>query len=393
MKKTLSFGTLSVILLAIFFACQDHSVNPDNPGGTTGPGSSTGTTGPGGSSGVSVAASLTVTAIMSTTTSANTNCVGTGLARVVCLAQAFENTLDPTQLTTVQLPYTLANAQKWSNLPAGLSARYGIALGSLNTTQLTAFRDLMLAVLALNPTNEGYDEMIGNLVADNYLAVNGGGTTYGAGNFYLSILGTPSTTGLWELLFTGHHYTQPYTFNGPQGSGYTPAFRGVEPTGSVSNTANGRTYEPMEQERLAFAAMLTGLSSNEQTTAKLSSTFSDLVLGPGQDWKFPTTKVGLRVGGLSQDKRELVLNAIKLYVNDLDATTAATVLAKYTSELADTYIAYSGNTSVTVQNDYIRIDGPSVWIEFSYQGGVIIRNTPHPHSVWRDRTTDYGGTK
>lgn len=237
----------------------------------------------------------------------------------------------------------------------------------------------------------------GNLVADNYLYYAGGGTTYGAGNFYVSILGTPSTSGLWELLFTGHHYTQPYTFNGPAGTGSTPAFRGVEPTAVVSNTATGQTYQPMEQERLAFAAMLTGLNSTEQTTAKLSSTFSDVLLGPGKDGQFPTTKVGLRVGDVATARQAtvqaLVLNALKLYVNDLDATTAATLLTKYTAELADTYIAYSGNPGVTAQNDYIRVDGPSVWIEFSYQGGVVIQGTPHPHSVWRDRTTDYGGTK
>ena len=302
-------------------------------------------------------------------------------------------TLSPAQSTTVLLPYTLANAQRWSNLPAGLSSRYGIALGSLNATQLAAFRDLMLAVLAQSVPNEGYSELLGNLVADNVLYYAGGGTTYGAGNFYVSILGTPSTTGQWELLFTGHHYTQPYTFNGSAGSGYTPAFRGVEPTAPVSNTANGQTYQPMEQERLTFAAMLTGLSATEQTTAKLSATFTDLVLAPGKDWQFPTTKQGLRVGSLSADKQALVLKAIKLYVNDLEPTIAATVLAKYSSELADTYIAYSGNTSVTAENDYIRIDGPSVWIEFSYQGGIIIKTTPHPHSVWRDRFTDYGGTK
>jgi hypothetical protein len=312
---------------------------------------------------------------------------------VVCLTNAFLATLDATKKTSAQLTYTLANAQKWSNLPAGLSARYGVNLASLSATQLGAFRDMMLAVLALNVRNEGYDELFGNLVADNYLYSAGGGTTYGAGNFYVSILGTPSTSGLWEILFTGHHYTQPYTFNATAGSGYTPAFRGVEPTAVVSNTATNQTYQPMEQERLAFAALLTGLSTSEQTTAKLSGTYSDLVLGPGQDWKFPATKVGLRVGNLDATKQALVLNAIKLYVNDLDATTAATVLAKYTAELADTYIAYSGTTGVTAQNDYIRIDGPNVWIEFSYQGGVIIQGTPHPHSVWRDHTTDYGGTK
>ena len=40
----------------------------------------------------------------------------------------------------------------------------------------------------------------------------------------------------------------------------------------------------------------------------------------------------------------------------------------------------------------MRIDGPSIWIEYASQGGVIVRNATHPHSVWRDRTGDYGGT-
>ena len=331
-----------------------------------------------------------ITGALAATATANTSCAtATGVAKVVCLTEAFKATLTSSQLAATQLAYSKANAQKWSNLPAGLSARIGIRLDALNATQLAAFRDLMVAVLAVNVKEEGYDEMLGNLVADDYLATIGGGSDYGAGNFYLSILGTPSTTGLWEILFTGHHYTQPYTFNGGQFTGVTPAFRGVEPAAAV--TANSRTYQPIEQERVAFAAILTGLSSTEQATAKLSSTFSDLVLGPGKDGQFPTTKVGLQVGTLSAANQALVLNAIKLYVNDLDATTAATVLAKYTAELANTYIAYSGTTAVASQNDYIRIDGPSVWIEFSYQGGVIIKNTPHPHSVWRDHTTDYGG--
>ncbi len=407
MKQTLLLATLFISLLVGFFACQDHTQTPVTPGGPTGPGSGTatgpgsGTGGPGGpgsSSGVAIANSLTVTAIMSSTTSTNTSCASlTGVAKVVCLTQSFIATLTPAQSSSAVLPYTLTNAQRWSNLPAGLSSRFGVNLASLNATQLGAFRNLMVTVLALNTANEGYDQMLGSLVADNYLFYAGGGTTYGAGNFYLSILGTPSTTSTWELLFTGHHYTQPYTFNGPAGSGYTPAFRAIEPTTPVSNTVNGQVtnqiFQPMEQERLAFAALLTSLSSTEQTTARLSTTFSDVLLGPNANWQFPTTKVGIRVGTLSAEKQALVLNAIRLYVNDLDPTTAATVLAKYTNELADTYLAFTGNTSVTATNDYIRLDGPNLWIEFSYQGGVIIRNAPHPHSVWRDRTTDYGGTR
>jgi hypothetical protein len=402
--KTMIKKIISTTLLGLgIIACVDHTIpnNPGGPGGTTGPGSNTGPTGPGSNTGgpggntgasTDVASSLTVTAIMSTSANTNTSCSSlNGVARLVCLTEAFKATLNPAQLTSVQLVYSKANVQKWSNLPASLSSRFGISLASLNTNQLAAFRNVMMALLALNRANEGYDELLGNLVADNFLAVNGGGTTYGAGNFYVSILGTPSNTGLWSILFTGHHYTQPYTFNGGQVTGVTPAFRAVEPGSPVSNTATGITYQPTEQERLAFAAMLAGLSSTELTAARLSSTFSDLVVGPGKDGQFPTTKVGIRVGDLSSAKQALVLDVIRLYVNDLEPQMAAAILARYTAELPNTYIAYAGNSSVSVQNDYVRIDGPSVWIELSYQGGIVIRNTPHPHSIWRDRTSDYGG--
>ncbi len=377
---TLTFaisGTPSGAGTATFpFTFGGQSCNLALTVGATGSGTTTGST--------------TITGALSATASSDATCSATtGLARVVCLAEAFKATLSSSQQSAMQFTYSKTNAQKWSNLPASLSARIGITLGSLSAAQLAAFRNLMIAVLAINTTEEGYDEMLGNLVADDYLNTIGGGAGYGAGNFYLSFLGTPSTTGLWSILFTGHHYTQPYTFNAGQVTGVTPAFRGVEPGTAVS--ANGRTYQPFEQERLTFASMLTGLSSSQQTTAKLSSTFSDLVLGPGKDNQFPATKVGLKVSTLSAAQQTLVLNAIKLYVNDLDAATATPILAKYTAELADTYIAYSGTTAVASQNDYVRIDGPSVWIEFSYQGGVIVRSAPHPHSVWRDHTGDYGG--
>jgi hypothetical protein len=118
---------------------------------------------------------------------------------------------------------------------------------------------------------------------------------------------------------------------------------------------------------------------------------NDIQLGPGKDGVFPTTKKGLKVGTLTQAKKDAVLAAIKTYTDDLDDVSAAAILAKYTSEIDETYISYTGSTALTTQGDYVLIDGPNVWIEFVMQGGVIIRNANHPHSVWRDRTGDYGG--
>ena len=314
----------------------------------------------------------------------------TGLARVICRADAFKATLTSDQLAMVQLPYSKEDAMRWSNLPQFISRnRVGIHLGSLTAPQLAAAKALLAAVMASGTPNEGYDELEGELAADDYLGANGGGGGYNAGQYYLAFLGTPSTTGLWELQFGGHHYAVANTYNGGKITGVTPSFRAIEPMAPV--TANNHTYQPMEEERQAFATMLSQLSPAEQQTAQLLNTFRDVLLGPRRDGQFPTNRQGVKAGDLNAVKRALVLNAIKLYVNDLDRETATTVLAKYTAELPDTYIAYSGSLTMGEENDYVRIDGPSVWIEYSMQHGIVIRNAPHPHSVWRDRTGDYGG--
>ena len=315
-----------------------------------------------------------------------------GLARVICLADAFKTTLSADQRATLQLPYSKADAAKWSNFPQAFSRpkRVGISFGSLSATQLAAAKALMGSVLNQKTPNEGYDELKGGLAADDYFgATVGKADAFGSGNYYIAFLGTPSLTGLWELQYGGHHYAFANTYRGGKLAGATPSFRGVEPMSPV--TKNGRTFQPLEQERQAFASMLAGLSSSEQAIARLSASFRDILLGPGADGQFPTAKQGLKAGNLTAAQQALVLNAIKLYVNDLDTETAAGILAGYTAGLADTYIAYSGSNTLSQPGDYVRIDGPNVWIEYSAQASRDFPGTTHPHSVWRDHTTDYGG--
>jgi hypothetical protein len=316
----------------------------------------------------------------------------TGLARVVCLAEAFKATLSSSQLAEVQRPYSKEDAARWSNFPQQFSRpqRVGIGLGTLNAAQLGAAKALMASVLAAGVPNEGYDELEGSLVADGYLGTATKQTgTFGAGNYYLALLGTPSLTGRWELQYGGHHFAFANTYQGGKTTGVTPDFRGAEPNTPV--TAHGRTYQPLEQERAAFGAPLGSLSTAEQAKARLTTTFRDVLLGPGQDGQFPSARQGVRLGELSATQRQLALQAIKRYVGDLDAATAAPILARYTAELPATYMAFVGSGTMGKDNDYVRLDGPSLWLEYSGQPSRDCPGTVHPHSVWRDRTTDYGG--
>ena len=66
------------------------------------------------------------------------------------------------------------------------------------------------------------------------------------------------------------------------------------------------------------------------------------------------------------------------------------MLAIYEDELDETYVAFSGNAALTGNADYVRIDGPSVWMEFLGQTGIVYANQIHYHTIWRDHERDYG---
>lgn len=301
---------------------------------------------------------------------------------MTCLANAFLGTLSTSQQSSVIYSLTSSNATDyWSNLPAAMATRHGMALSSMTTDQKTAAMALINGAL----TSSGQTYVTNILAADDYLNANGGGSTYGSGNYYVSFLGTPSTTGAWILEFTGHHYTYLYSINSSNSAvSLTPNFVGVEP---VSFTSNGSTIQAMASRQQALLAMLDGLSSTELASAEITG-ISDLVVGPQEDGNFPSQS-GLAVSGLSDTEKALVKAAIASYADDANGTGQYDA---YTTDTAlnSTYISWANYSDLATKGSYVRIDGPRVWIEFSVQGGVVL-SANHYHSIWRDKTYDYGG--
>jgi len=336
-------------------------------------------------SATSSTATLTVTTTTSTSSSLS--------ADVYTAALAFYNTLSSSQQSTVQLAWSLDTARKWSNLPAQLVARNGVTWGSLSTAQQTAARTMIATALS----STGNTLHIGLQAADDYLAANGGGSSYGNGQYYIAFLGTPSTSDFWMLQLTGHHLTYNIAFNGSYKSP-TPLFLGVEPKGSF--TQSGTTYDPMAAQRTAMASLGSALTA--YSGAKLSGTYSDIVFGANGtgniDGTCPRsyssiTDHGLLYSSLSSSDQALVQAVIASYVNTQATEYADDLLAAYldSTALASTYVAYSGSGTVTTKGDYFRIEGPRAWIEFSVQSGVIFRTDIHYHTIWRDKYGDYGG--
>ena len=329
---------------------------------------------------------------------ATTSCSGeTGVAEIACLAQAFLSTLSTAQQDSVVQTLDLANAKLWSNLPCGLSCRDGIPFSSLTSTQLTAAKAVIAAATSTT-TDQGYDEFSKINETDSLLyTVAGGG--YGPGNYVICFLGTPSASGKWMLQFGGHHYAGNITFDGGSVVSVTPSHQGLEP--KTWTRSDGTVIAPLADEESAMATMLASFSSTELSSAKISGTFSDCLMIPGSTTNtFPTTKEGIQVSSLSSTAQANVLAAMQRWVEDVDSSTAAAFMEIYTSELSSTYVCYASNTSgasgstssfFTTNTDYVRIDGPSIWIEFICQTGVVYPSQIHYHSVFRDHSRDYIG--
>ncbi|TPV59730.1 DUF3500 domain-containing protein [Aestuariibacter sp. GS-14] len=320
------------------------------------------------------------------------------MAELVCKAEAFIETLSTTQQNNLIYDFNDSTAKTtWSNLPS--VSRNGLRIGSLSDTQL----DAALAVMMVALTEQGFDDLEGLLAADDYLVDIGGGSAYGSANYYIAFIGEPSVTDDWMLQFGGHHMAFNITYIG--GTGYpVPMHEGVEPKASFE--INSSTYAPLKDEGDALVAMFEGLTDSEFNTAYLTGEwYSDVLVGPDNgngtypsDYPTGSDRKGVLVSDLTAEQQALVTAAISTWVNDYPANVANHLLADYTSEeaFADTYIAFAGSSSSTINVDsngtYMRIDGPRIWLELVCQNGVIVRNQTHYHTIFRDKSYDYGNS-
>ena len=388
-KKTLATAGLLTVSLLAAAGCGSGDATGSSaassaaarPSGSAPAGGGPGGGGPGGPGG-----GQQITAVNLNTDGASPG--GANTADVVTAVNAFLATLDDSKRDAVEYDFTDNQArQTWSNFPATTVPREGPALSELTAAQQRA----ALAVVQVALSADGYRQSTDIQKADDYLNSLGGQGADGFGalvDYHIAVFGTPSTTEPFMVQFGGHHLARMLTYHGDRVS-QTPQFVGTEPT---SFPTGGATVEPLKAEAAGMFGMLAALTADQRASAEITSgTFDDLLMGPGKDTgNFPTPE-GLPVSGLDATQRQTVMAAIQAYVGDLNTDAATKLMTQYESELPQTRIGWSNNTGPTDENSYVRIDGPSVWIEFINTRSMSTPNI-HYHSVYRDKTNDYGST-
>ncbi|GAA2576204.1 DUF3500 domain-containing protein [Winogradskya consettensis] len=314
---------------------------------------------------------------------------GANTKAVATATSAFLATLGAAERDKVEYDFTDHKArQTWSNFPATVVPRPGIELSDLSSGQRIALSKVLR--VALSPAGDRQNTDI--RTADDYLRSisSQGGEEFGSlKDYYIAVYGAPSYVEPFAVQFGGHHLSRNLTYYGNKVS-QTPQFVGTEPK---SFTYDGRTVEPLAKESTTLFGLVASLTAKQRSAAQITSgTFDDLLMGPGKDsGVFPAAE-GMPVTRLKSYQRTLLTAAIKAYAGDLAPAAAAKLMAKYNAELDRTRIGWSNNTGTNDEHSYIRVDGPSLWIEIINTRSM---STPdvHYHSVYRDKTNDYGSSR
>lgn len=302
--------------------------------------------------------------------------------QIVTAAQAFLATLNDAQRAKAQFDFN-NNTQrvKWSNFPTGIFQRAGLRMGDLNQAQ----RDAVYGILKVSLSAKGYQQVMDVVIGDEVLKNSGasGNLIFGQDEYYVSILGTPSTTTPWMWQFGGHHFALNATIVGSNVT-LAPSLTGGQP---VKYTSNGKAVQTVVAETEKSFQLINALNAEQQKKAVIGSRVIDLALGPGQDGK-KIAPQGIKASELTAEQQNLLLELLNTRVGMLNDEDAALKMAEIRAGINDTYFAWSGPLTAG-SAAYFRVQGPSVVMEYSPQsmGGDA---TNHIHSMYRDPNNDYG---
>jgi hypothetical protein len=309
-------------------------------------------------------------------------------ATVTAAADAFLETLNSGERARCVFAFDdRAQKARWSNLPTGIFPRGGLRLGDLARPQ----REAALRILAAALSAEGYRKITDIMNSDEALRTargggpgapgrgTGGGVRFGVDEYYIALLGAPSTSSPWMIQFGGHHLAINVTMVG-RASVMTPSLPGAQP---ATYTLNGQTVRPLGDENDKAFALVNALDAAQRKQAILDYQVNDLVLGAGQDGKTIQPE-GVLASALNAEQQAMLLGLVHEWVGILNDEAAVGRMAEIKANLPRTYFAWSGPLS-NGSAAYFRIQGPTLVIEYAPQ-----RDVTHIHTIYRDPTNDYG---
>jgi hypothetical protein len=283
-----------------------------------------------------------------------------------------------------RLHHTLGSSARedWSYWPR---AREGLALGQMTATQRLRAHDLLETLLSAR----GYLEVQSIWSLEDVLGARETSSFPRGVEYYaFAVFGVPGMDEPWGWRVDGHHVSLNVTV--AEGEiAVTPSFFGANPARVESGLQAG--LEPLRYETKAAFALLASLEEPRRESAIISAQAPRDILS-GQlgrpretwgEWSETVAVEGLKASDMTRGQRALLGALIDEIVARFRPEIAAVERAAIDDD--DLSFAWMGATEEG-QPYYFRIAGARFVYEFDATGPA----GDHVHSVWRDRSDDFG---
>ena len=313
---------------------------------------------------------------------------GQSTENVVRAANTFIATLDEEQRGRALFAVDDLEWRRWANIH--LSARQGVGFVDFNATQTQAALDLIASGLSTRGLQTAVDIMHleGHLadLMDDYVQ-------YGEKRYWLTIMGTPSTSEPWGWQLDGHHLIINFFVLGDQVV-MTPLFMGSEPPKADSGRYAGT--EILLEEQQAGLRLVNSLDQQQLGEAVLADNKSG---NNNRGELFQDNGVvayeGLVFSKLREDQKQLAVDLIGWHINKMRAPHARIKMTEIVQHWDETRFAWIGATDADAVF-YYRIHSPVVMIEYDHQlpialQGPKVPSRNHVHTTVRTPNgNDYG---
>lgn len=302
------------------------------------------------------------------------------VAQITTAAYQFIDLLDDEQKEKVSFEFTDQEQRvNWSNLPEGAVTRGGLRMGDLTDEQKAAVMKLLASFLS----EEGVQQVIENMEADETLVQGGNRVRFGRDIYFISFLGTPSETKPWMIQFGGHHLAINATVVKDQVT-VSPSLTGGQP---MRFELDGKKIDQLDAERAVVYELLESFTAEQLEKVVVADRPAGLIWGPGREGEKPQEQ-GMKYSEMTEAQQQLLTKVIESRVGILNETHTKITMDTIKPSLDETWFAWFGSTKKGEAATY-RIQGPRVMIEYVPQGNGS-GATNHIHAIYRDPANDYG---
>jgi hypothetical protein len=299
-------------------------------------------------------------------------------ADMAAAAQRLLATLTPEQTAKASFKLEDAERKNWHFIPR---TRLGLPLKEMQYEQ----RLLAQALLSSGLSSRGYGKALTVMSLEAILAEiekgQAGKPLRDPEMYFFSFFGTPSDKKPWGWRLEGHHLSLNFTCSG-DGTASTPAFYGTNP-GEVKQGPRAGLRLLSREEDIA-RQLVRSLSSDQRRQAVLSNEApKDILNDPKREQL--TDAEGIPLSALNADQKKLVEQIVREYLGNHRSEVESAEWTRLQSGWDAARFVWLGGTEPG-EGHYYRLQGKDFVVEYdNTQNGAN-----HPHSIWRDRSRDFG---